>query len=190
MRFKNFFCTALLATLAVSASVHAMPVTGDVTGGGTFSGNVDANDGWLTESATGNGVDFWTLTGSPGETLSVSVSGDTTMGISLYRGEVDSFSDALAFSNNGDFADLAYVDGNDPFYGPFDVLETDLTDGSIYTLALGGVGDGYQTGGNFSYDMSVSQVPESSALFLMAGGLGLLVACGGLRPGRTQPEPA
>jgi len=184
MKIKRFLCTALLATLAVSASVHAARITGDVTGGGTFTGNVDANDGWLTESATGNGVDFWTLTGSPGETLNVSVSGDTTMGISLYRGEVDSFSDALAFSNNGDFADLAYVDGNNPFYGPFEFLETDLTDGSVYTLALGGVGDGFQSGGSFNYEMSVSQVPETSALFLMAGGLGLLVACGVVRPGR------
>ncbi|WP_077529671.1 hypothetical protein [Vreelandella utahensis] len=189
MRFKRFFFTALLATLAVSASVHAMPVTGDVTGGGTFSGDVDANDAWLTESATGNGVDFWTLTGSPGETLSVSVSGDTTMGVSLYRGEVASFSDALAFSNNGDFADLAYVDGNNPFYGPFEFLKTDLADGAVYTLALGGVGDGFQTGGSFSYEMSVSQVPETSALFLMAGGLSLLVACGVVRPGR-KPELA
>ena len=188
MIFKSFF-TALLATLAVSASVHATPITGDVTGGGTFSGNVDANDGWLTEAATGNGVDFWTLTGNPGDTLSVSVTGDTPMGVSLYRGEVDSFGDSLAFSNNGDFADLAYVDGSNPFYGPFDFLESDLTDGSVYTLALGGVGDGYQTG-SVSYEMSVSQVPETSALFLMAGGIGLLVACGGVRPGRNKPALA
>ncbi len=189
MSFNSLIRPALLAAMVVSAPVFAMPVTGDVSGGGTFSGSLDANDGWLTESATGNGVDFWTLTGNPGETLSVSVSGDTTMGISLYRGQVDSFGDTLAFSNNGDFADLAYVDGSSPFYGPFDVLETDLTQGSVYTLALGGVGDGYQTGG-FDYEMSVSQVPETSALFLMAGGLGLLVACGAIRPGRTKPELA
>ena len=189
MKIKRFWCTALLASLAVSASAHAARISGDVTGGGTFSGDVDANNGWLTESATGNGVDFWTLTGSPGETLSVSVSGDTTMGVSLYRGEVASFSDALAFSNNGDFADLAYVNGNDPFYGPFDFLETDLSEGSVYTLALGGVGDGFQTDGSFSYEMSVSQVPETSALFLMGGGLGLLVASGVVRPGR-KPELA
>lgn len=189
MLIKTLNRTVLVAALAFCASAQASPITGDVTGGGTVGGSVDNNDGWITEAATGNGVDFWTLTGQPGDSLSIEVTGDTTMGLSLYQGEVGSFSDELAFSNAGDFADLAYVEGNNPFYGPFGFLDTNLSESAVFTIAVGGVGDGYETG-SFDYEMSVSQVPETSALFLMAGSLGLLAAARGMRPGHLKPELA
>ncbi len=165
------------ATLAFMPATHAA-ITGDVTGGGIFFDNVDTDNGWIVESAAGNGVDFWTLTASENAVLSVEITSNIDFGISVYAGEV---SDDLgfAFDNNADFSDPitfelgTYIGGTNGDFGEagsalFDLL---LPQAGIYTIAVGGdLGFG-GFGGPFDYEMDIKVVPIPAALPLLLSGL-------------------
>lgn len=165
------------ALAGFGAPAAAMPITGDATGGGVFTDEVATFDGWASEAASGNGVDFWTLHGNAGDELSVNVSGDTEFGVSLFGGTVGDILDVAAFSNNADFGDLSYIAGNTAFTGPFGMLDLVLPSTRAYTLAVGGAGRGFALG-PFGYEMNIRQVPEASSIMLLLGG-GLAIAGAG-----------
>ena len=171
----------LASILVFTASANAT-ISGDVTGGGTFSNNVGTDDGWIVENAADNGIDFWTFTANVNDVLSVSISSLIDFGISIYFGEV---SDDLgfAFNNNGDFNDPftlntgTYVNGTNGAFGEAgsQLLNVSLANTGIHTIAVGG-DLGFGNSGPFDYSMEVNiipsaTVPEAPTLLLLLGAL-------------------
>ncbi|MCG8590509.1 MAG: PEP-CTERM sorting domain-containing protein [Proteobacteria bacterium] len=168
---------ALAAVLALAPAAQAA-IVGDVSGGGVFAGSVETNDGWVTEQATGDAVDFWTLTVSESQLLEVSIDSSIDFGLSVYDGVVgDDFAGELAFDNDGDFDGGTYLGGTPSFGASGSELALLLPDAGTYTLAVGGDIGGFGIG-PFSYTMTV--VPEPGTLWLLGLGMSALA----LRRGR------
>lgn len=182
---KKLFFLITLCSLFTYGNLANAVIIGDVSSGGIFSGTVATDDGWITESAAGNGVNFWTLTADAGSLLSVNVSSFIDFGISVYRGEV-SDNIGFAFDNNGDFVDPlsfelgTYIGGTNGDFGEFgsELFDLSLVDAGIYTIALGG-DLGFGSFGPYDYRMTVditSAVPDPAVLSLLLPGLlGLLI---------------
>ncbi len=160
--------TAASIALLMAASAQAA-FTGDVTGGGLFSDNVDTDNGWLIEAPVSNGVDFWTITAAANTTLSVDISSSIDFGISIYQGAVDDDL-GFAFDNDGDFNGGTYIGGTDGLFsdGSSSLNNLLLTDAGVYTIAVGGDSGFGGFGGPYSYNMSVnaSAVPVPAAAWL------------------------
>lgn len=173
-----------LATLTVSGAASATLISGDVTGGGHFTGSVTRSNAWVTSNALeGETVNFWTLTGNAGDRVSLVVdSAAIEFGISLYSGVVDPLELLFeGFNNAGSFADNLFIAGTNPTTGALgtSLLDILLPSSGIYTLAIGGEA-GFPFDGNFGYDLdvAVTPVPLPGALLLMLTGLGGLGAFG------------
>lgn len=164
-----------ISIVVFSASAKAT-ITGDVTGGGTFSNNVETDNGWIIESAAGNGVDFWTLTANANDELSVDITSSIDFGISVYFGQV---SDDLgfAFDNNGDFNSGSYIGGTNGDFGEAgsQLMNVSLVNAGIYTVAVGGdLGFGLSGPYNYSMDVAITPgvaVPVAPTLLLLLGAL-------------------
>ena len=174
---KRLLAALAIAGTAVSAS--AIPsFSGDVSGGGLFSDTVDTADGWVTDSAAGNGVDFWTFDISAPTWLHVDITSAIDFGISVYQGMVQDDL-GFAFDNDADFTDPStfnqgtFVGGTPSFGAVGSQLSIFLADVGNYTLAVGG--DDFGFGGPYAYDMQV-EVPEPTPIaLLLAGVLGLML---------------
>lgn len=173
MKHSTLYAIFSAAMLAAASSANAA-FSGDVSGGGLFSGEVSTDNGWITESAAGDGVDFWTLTVGANTTLSVSIDSFIDFGISIYKGEVSEF----GFDNDTDYTDLFsgetgyYIGGTNGYFsdGGSSLENILLADAGVYTIAIGGDA-GFGSYGPYNYDMTVSQVPLPAALPMFAAGL-------------------
>ena len=94
---RHFLGSAsLLAALVLAPAAQAAIVSGDVTGGGSFSGQVNSNTAWVQDNPfDGEEVNFWTFSANAGDSISIFVESVTNempqlldAGISLYFGEV------------------------------------------------------------------------------------------------------
>jgi len=179
--------SALLFTLLLSLTTTANAlIAGDVTGGGSYADSVASDNGWIVESAAGNGVDFWTLNATAGDTIAIDITSSIDFGISIYSGAV---SDDLgfAFNNDGDFIDpisfepASYIGGTNGLFGEFgsQLSALLLPATGIYTIAIGGdLGFG-GFGGPFNYQMDIDITPVSAPagiLLLLAGLASVMVA--------------
>jgi len=163
--------------LILSTSAHAA-LSGDVTGGGSFSNQVATDNGWIVESAAADGVDFWTLNANAGDTVSIDISSVIDFGISVYLGSVmDDL--GFAFDNNADFIDPlsgqlgTYIGGTNGNFGVGgSLLSLMLPNTGIHTIAVGG-DLGFGSAGPFSYAMNVNivSVPEAATLLLLLSGI-------------------
>ncbi len=178
---KQVLMILCLFILILSSSAQAT-LTGDITGGGTFSDQVAIDNGWITESAAGNGVDFWTLNANAGDMISIDISSLIDFGISVYFGNVmDDL--GFAFDNNASFFDPltanlgTYIGGTNGDFGEAgSTLNLTLLNSGIHTIAVGGdLGFGFF--GPFDYKMDVNVVPETAPLFLLLSGIFAFYIC-------------
>ncbi len=177
---KLILASLFLFTVLTIGTTAQATITGDVTGGGTFSDNINSDNGWITESPAGNRVDFWTFTAQANDVLSVDITSQVDFGISVYFGEVmDDL--GFAFNNNGNFTDPTtsnvgtYIDGTNGFFGTVGSSLSNITlaNAGIYTIAAGG-DLGFGASGPFSYSMDIgitNAVPEAATLPLIFGGM-------------------
>ncbi|TQV68146.1 PEP-CTERM sorting domain-containing protein [Exilibacterium tricleocarpae] len=173
--------TRVLAALAFAAATsvaNAIPTfSGDVGSGGNFSDTVDSADGWVTDNAVDNGVDFWTLNITAPALLTIDISSIIDFGISIYQGIVQDDL-GFAFDNDADFTDPStfnqgtFVAGTPSFGAAGSSLRIFLANAGDYTIAVGG--DDFGFGGPYDYKMQV-EVPEPGALFLLLSGVLALV---------------
>jgi hypothetical protein len=185
---------AIAATLAAATFgqvANSTPISGDVTGGGNFSGAVTSSNAWITSSAIdGDMVNFWTFTGNAGDSLSLFVTSPVIeFGASLYQGIVEQTELLFAgFNNAGDFGDNWFVAGTNPVTGALgtSLLDILLPASGVYTIAIGGE-QGLSFDGLFAYDMKVdvTRVPEPATMWLMGAGL---LALFGLRQSRRMHD--
>jgi len=166
---------AVLAALVLPMVSHAAFISGDLTGGGNFSGTVTRADAWAASNPVdGTDVNFWTLNGQAGDTISIIVSSSVIeFGVSLYQGLVDEFELLVpGFDNAGSFADNLFVAGT-PFFGATgtELLNIVLPASGMYTLAVGG--ESFDFGSSFAYNMNVSvaPVPLPAAVWLLGSAL-------------------
>ncbi len=164
-----------LFALSLPGLSHAELVTGDISGGGHFSGTVNRANAWIEETPIdGLDVNFWTLTGNAGDTLSITVTSSVLeFGMSLYRGVLEELDLVVpGFENAGDFASLFFVAGT-PDFGAAgtQLLNVILPSTGAYVLAVGGEGFGF--GDSYAYDMDVTAapVPLPAALWLLGSAL-------------------
>ena len=174
---KTLINIALAIYIVAVASFAQAAFEGDVTGGGVFNDDVSTDNGWIIESPTGNGVDFWTFTAAANSLISIEIESEIDFGISVYQGFVD---DELgfAFDNDGDFNGGTYIGGTNGFFsdGGSSLLDLVLLDGGEYTIAVGGDSGFGGFGAPYDYAMTVSvtQVPlPASALFFVSALAGL-----------------
>ena len=169
---------ALAGILILPMSAQALLISGDITGGGSFSGAVTSSDAWvLSNPLNGEEVNFWTLFGNAGDKVSMFVnSGDIEFGMSLYFGEIDDFELLVpGFNNVGDFADNMFVAGTPGFATiGTELLNIILPSTGLYTLGIGGE-EFFNFGSHFAYDLGVhhiSSVPApATAIWLLVFGL-------------------
>ena len=167
------FCVVFSGT-AVAAPMH---YTGDISGSGNYTGNLDINFGWgnppFALNSWSDDIDLWAIDGTAGDKLSLALSSDNVaLGFSLYLGEV-SASDLLSglFNNSGNIGSATYLTGAS-LWDSVQTLQNFVLDQSgMYTLIIGGKDFGGYSG--YSYDMRVVQasVSEPSALLLLSAGL-------------------
>lgn len=169
----------LVAALMLSLSAHATLISGSITGGGNYSGVVTRSDAWvLSNPIDGDEVNFWTLSGNMGDSVSIFVtSSDIEFGVSLFQGLVDEFELLVpGFNNTGDFADNILV-ASTPGFGTIgtQLLNIILPVSGIYTLAVGG--EAFSPfGSSFAYnmDIKVKPVPMPASMCLLIIGLLLM----------------
>jgi hypothetical protein len=159
---KKILHTAIaLVALALPGLSHAAFITGDITGGGNFSGSLTRPSAWIEENPVdGLEVNFWTFTGNAGDKISISATSSVLeLGMSLYQGTIDEFDLIVpGFENAGDFASLFFVAGT-PDFGAIGTQLADIvlpTTGA-YVLAIGGEGVGFDP--SFAYQMTVATAP-------------------------------
>lgn len=170
---------SLLLLLLVSGSALAAPMhyTGDISGSGNYSGNLDINFGWVDApgalNSWGDHIDLWQINGTAGDKLSLALSSDElALGFSLYFGEIGAMDLLLGlFNNSGDIGSATYLTGASLWNSVQTLQEFVLDQSGFYTLVVGGRDFGGYSG--YSYDMSVVQasVSEPSAFVLLSAGL-------------------
>ena len=181
---RNFLGAAsLLAALTLAPAAQAAIVSGDVTGGGDFYGQVTSNTAWVQDNPfDGEEVNFWTFSANAGDSISIFVESVTNempqlldAGISLYFGEITEMELLYGgFNHAGDFADNLLVATTNTFFGTAgnnaSLLDILLEQGGIYTIAVGGEA-AYSMHDSYNYDMNVQVVPVPAAVWLLASGL-------------------
>lgn len=168
-----FFCM-LFSGAAVAAPIH---YTGDISGSGDYSGNLDINFGWGNPpfglNSWGDDISLWAIDGTAGDTLSLALSSDElALGFSLYFGEISS-ADLLSglFDNGGNVGSALYLTGASLWSSAQSLSDFVLDKNGFYTLVVGGKDFGGYSG--YTYDLSITQtsVPEPSAFLLLGAGL-------------------
>jgi hypothetical protein len=167
---------ALTAIFALPATSQAAFITGDVTGGGSFTGTVTRSDAWVQSNPIdGMEVNFWTLSGNAGDSVSLFVTSSMIeLGVSLYRGMVDELDLIVpGFNNAGDFADNLFVAGTFEFGAiGAELVNIILPENGFYTLAIGGEQPIAGTAFNYNLDVNVtSAVPLPAAVWLLGSAL-------------------
>jgi len=177
---KNIYRALAASTLlALPALSSAAFITGDITGGGTFSGSVTSPSAWAEENpVNGEEVNFWTLTGRAGDRVSITVNSPAlNYGLSLYRGLVEPFALIVpGFNNDGDFGSNVFVAGT-PAFGQAgaSLLNILLASDGPYTLAVGGEGFGFDDRFDYTMSVAVTPVPTPAAWLLLLPGVLALV---------------
>lgn len=173
------YLMSLVLLLVMSGSALAAPIhyTGDISGSGGYSGNLDINFGWVDApfglNSWGDHVDLWQIEGTAGDKLSLALSSDQlALGFSLYFGEITS-ADLLTglFDNDGDIGSASYLTGASLWNSVQTLQDFVLNQSGFYTLVVGGKDFGGYSG--YSYNMSVVQasVSEPSTFMLLSAGL-------------------
>lgn len=173
------YVMSLVLLLVMSGSAFAAPIhyTGDISGSGNYSGNLDINFGWIDPpfglNSWGDHVDLWQIDGTAGDTLSLALSSDElSLGFSLYFGEITA-ADLLTglFDNDGNIGSASYLTGASLWSNVQTLQDFVLDYSGFYTLVVGGKDFAGYSG--YSYDMNVVQasVPEPSAFLLLSVGL-------------------
>jgi hypothetical protein len=171
---KVFNLFIALAALALPALAQAeLHFSGDITGGGNFTGNVNRANAWIEENPIdGLDVNFWTLTGNAGDTYSIVVTSSTLeFGMSLYQGVLEELDLIVpGFDNSESFASLFFVAGT-PDFGATgtQLLDIVLPSTGAYVLAIGGEGFGFDP--SYAYNLSVAAVPLPAAAWLLGSAL-------------------
>lgn len=165
----------LLLTITVSAQAIPTHYYGEINGSGNYSGAVDINFGWIDApfglNSWGEHVNLWGFTATEGDLLSFDISSDNlTTGFSLYFGEVDAM-DLLfgLFNNSGDIGGASYLVGSSLWGNGQHLSDFSIDQSGFYTLIIGGTDFGGYDG--YSYQLSLTQVPEPAALLLFVSGL-------------------
>jgi hypothetical protein len=179
---KILHVAAALATLTLPGLSHAALIfSGDVTGGGNFSGSVNRANAWVEETPIdGLDVNFWTLSGYEGDTVSFKVSSSALeFGMSFYQGLLEEFDLIVpGFENSGDFANLSFINGT-PDFGATgtELMNIVLPATGTYLLAIGGEGFGFLDSYAYDLDVASTEVPAPAALWLFgAAMMGVAVA--------------
>lgn len=173
---KSFISKAALAiALLVPAISQAEFISGDVTGGGSFLGTVTRSNAWAESNPVdGTEVNFWSLSGSAGDSLSITIDSTTIeFGVSVYQGLVEAF-DLISpgFDNAASFGENLFVTGT-PFFGAngTQLLNVLLPASGIYTIAVGGEQLDFGTEYDYSMSVGVAPVPLPAAAWLFASAL-------------------
>jgi len=180
----NFFGAAsLLAALALAPAAQAAIVSGDVTGGGDFYGQVTSNTAWVQDNPfDGDEVNFWTFSATAGNTVSIFVESLVNempqmldAGISLYFGEITEMELLFGgFDHAGNFANNTLVATTNTFFGTAgnnaSLVDVLLQYSGIYTIAVGGEA-AFSLHDSYGYNMNVQVVPVPAAVWLLASGL-------------------
>ena len=173
----------ILAALAIAGTAsfaNAIPVfTGDVSSGGVFSDSVDTADGWVTDTAVGNGVDFWAFSVNAPTSLTIDITSIIDFGISIYQGIVQD-EIGFAFDNDADFVDPStfnlgtFLAGTPSFGAAGSSLSLFLASAGDYTIAVGG--DDFGFSGPYDYEMAVAVPEPGSIALILAGLMGLITS--------------
>lgn len=168
---------ALCLLLTITAGAQAIPIHyyGEINGSGNYSGTVDINFGWIDApfglNSWGEHVNLWGFTASQGDLLSFDINSDNlTTGFSLYFGEVDAMDLLLGlFNNSGDIGNAGYLVGSSLWGNEQSLSDFSISQTGFYTLIIGGKDFGGYDG--YSYQLSLTQVPEPAAFLLLISGL-------------------
>jgi hypothetical protein len=173
---KIFNSLIALAVLVLPAMAHAqLNFSGDITGGGNFTGSVNRANAWIEENPIdGLDVNFWTLTGNAGDTFSFEVTSSTLeFGMSLYQGVLEEM-DLLVpgFDNSESFAGLFFVTST-PEFGAIgtQLLNVVLPSAGAYVLAIGGEGFGFENSYAYNLSVTAAPVPLPAAAWLLGSAL-------------------
>lgn len=167
----------LWAVLLLPVASFAQVLSGDVTGGGTVTGNVTSSDAWIQSNPLdGEQVNFWSFSANAGDVLSIVVNSSAIeFGVSVYQGLVEAQELFIpGFSNYSDFGNNLYVAGTNPVTGAIgtSLLNLVLPSSGVYTIAVGGE-SGFPLEGLFAYSMAVNvaPVPLPAAFWLLGSAL-------------------
>lgn len=173
------YVMSLLLLMVMSGSVLAAPMhyTGDISGSGNYSGNLDINFGWIDPpfglNSWGDHVDLWQIDGKAGDNLSLALSSnELALGFSLYFGEINAMDLLLGlFDNSGNVGSANYLTGASLWNSAQTLQDFVLDYTGFYTLVVGGKDFGGYSG--YSYDINVvkTSVSEPSAFLLLSAGL-------------------
>jgi hypothetical protein len=163
--------------LVITAGAQAIPTHyyGEINGSGNYKGAVDINFGWIDApfglNSWGEHVNLWGFNASSGDLLSFDIHSDNlTTGFSLYFGEVDSLDLLLGFFNNsGDIGSASYLTGASIWGNEQSLSDLLINQTGFYTLIIGGKDFGGYDG--YTYELSLTQVPEPAGLLLLISGL-------------------
>lgn len=170
---------SLMLLLVMSGSALAAPIhySGDISGSGNYSGNLDINFGWIDPpfglNSWGDHVDLWQINGTAGDKLSLALSSDElALGFSLYFGEISADNLLIGlFDADGNIGGASYLTGASLWSSAQTLNDFVLDVGGLYTLVVGGRDFGGYS--SYAYDLDVVQtsVPEPSAFLLLSAGL-------------------